>query len=187
MVQDTVEPTLDEMRETLAPGIAAAAAFDGWTSEAVRHAAAEQDIDADVAAYAFKGGQMDMIAAWIAHVDREMERALGADRLSEMKIRERISQLIRFRLGVITGQEEALRRTLAIMAMPQNVSRALQLGWRSADRMWRLAGDSSTDFNHYTKRTTLAAIYAATLAIFVDDKSEGKAETLAFLTGGSMV
>jgi len=47
--------------------------------------------------------------------------------------------------------------------------------------MWRLAGDTATDYNHYTKRAILASIYAATLAVFVSDESEGKAETRAFL------
>ena len=47
--------------------------------------------------------------------------------------------------------------------------------------MWRLAGDTATDYNHYTKRAILASIYGATLAVFVDDQSEGKAETRAFL------
>jgi ubiquinone biosynthesis protein COQ9 len=57
----------------------------------------------------------------------------------------------------------------------------LRLGWNSADAMWRLAGDTATDYSHYTKRTILAGLYAATLAIFVGDESDGKAETLAFL------
>jgi len=67
------------------------------------------------------------------------------------------------------------------MAMPQNAARALRLGWSSADAMWRLAGDTATDYNHYTKRTILASVYAATLAVFATDSSEGKAETAAFL------
>ena len=67
------------------------------------------------------------------------------------------------------------------MAMPQNAARALRTGWSSADVMWRLAGDTATDYNHYTKRAILASIYGATLAIFVDDESKGKGETKAFL------
>ena len=47
--------------------------------------------------------------------------------------------------------------------------------------MWRLAGDTATDYNHYTKRALLAGIYGATLAVFVDDESEGKADTATFL------
>ena len=58
---------------------------------------------------------------------------------------------------------------------------APRLGWRSADRMWRLAGDTSTDYNHYTKRAMLLATYAATITVFLDDESEGHADTTAFL------
>jgi ubiquinone biosynthesis protein COQ9 len=173
--------TVEELRLALAPRIAAAAVFDGWSREAVHSAAVEAGIDPDVAAYAFPGKAMDMIAAWIAHVDAAMEQALPAEALASLPVHKRVRRLLHFRLDAIAGQDEALRRALAIMAMPQNAARALRLGWESADAMWRLAGDTATDYNHYTKRAILAGVYAATLAVFVDDKSEGKAETLGFL------
>lgn len=173
--------TLAEMRVVLAPGIARAAAFDGWSHAAVAEAARGQGIDPKVAAIAFPGGAMDMIAAWISTVDQGMERAFADGALFSLPIRERIRRLVRFRLDAVAGQEEALRRALSIMALPQNAAQSLRLGWSSADGMWRLAGDTATDYNHYTKRTILGGIYAATLAVFVNDDSEGKAETLAFL------
>lgn len=173
--------TLEELRRALAPRIAAAAVFDGWSGEAVANAAAEAGVDRDVAAFAFRAGAMVMIEAWIADVDVRMAAALPAEALAAMSVRERIRSLVQFRLDAVTGLEEALRRALAIMAMPQNAAQALKLGWRSADAMWRLAGDMATDLNHYSKRAILAGVYGATLAVFVDDKSEGKADTRAFL------
>lgn len=173
--------TLDELRLVLAPHVATAAIFDGWSSRAVAEAASASGIDPDVAAYAFKGGAMEMIAAWIADVDDRMTEAFPPERLNAHKVRDRIRELVLFRLDAVTGSEEAVRRALSIMAMPQNAAGALRLGWNSADRMWRLAGDVSTDHNHYTKRAILAGVYAATLAVFVDDQSEGKLETRAFL------
>lgn len=173
--------TLDELRAALAPRIAAVAAFDGWSAEAVANAAAEIGVKPEVAAYAFRGGAMDMIAAWIAHVDARMEEAFLPEVLAVMPMRERIRALVQFRLDCLKDMEESLSRVLAIMAMPRNVPRALKLGWHSADAMWRLAGDTATDYNHYTKRAMLAGIYAAVLAVFVGDTSESKAETRAFL------
>jgi ubiquinone biosynthesis protein COQ9 len=173
--------TLEELRIALAPRIAAAAVFDGWSPAAVEAAASEVGVDRAVAAYAFPGGAMDMIAAWIAHVDVAMVLGLPVQELAAMPVHKRVRRLLEFRLAAITGQEEALRRAIAIMAMPQNAARSLRLGWASADAMWRLAGDTAADYNYYTKRATLAAIYAATLAVFVDDRSEGKADTYAFL------
>ena len=173
--------TLDELRLALAPAIAEAAVFDGWSDEALVMAAKQMGADIDVARLAFKGGQLDMVFAWIEAVDMAMAAAFPEDVIATMKIRERIRALVQFRLDAVTGQEEALRRALAIMAMPQNVAKSTRRGWQSADLMWRLAGDTATDYNHYTKRAILASIYAATVAVFVDDTSGDKAETRAFL------
>lgn len=176
-----VDLTLDELRLALAPAIAEAAIFDGWSDDALVAAAQQLGVDADVARLAFKGGAMDMIAAWIETIDASMGAALSPEKLAPMKVRERIRALVQFRLDAVSGLEEALRRAISIMAMPQNAARSLKTGWHSADVMWRLAGDTAADYNHYTKRAILAGIYTATLAVFVDDLSEDKAETRAFL------
>lgn len=172
---------LEDLAVALAPHIAESAVFDGWTSTAVEAAAGAMGINPAVARLAYPNGAMDMIAAWIVHIDAAMVEALPAPVLAALPIRERIAQLIRFRLDRLVGQEEALRRALAIMAMPQNLAAALRLGWTSADVMWRQAGDAATDYNHYTKRATLGTIYAATLAVFANDSSAGHGETYAFL------
>lgn len=173
--------TLEALRVQLAPAIADAAAFDGWSSEAVAQAAALAGIDPALAAFAFRDGAMAMISAWVAHVDAEMVRTTPAASLAALSVRERIRRLVMARLDAVAGREEALTRALAIMAMPQNLAASARLGWRSADAMWRLAGDTATDYNHYTKRAILAGIYAATLNVFARDKSDDKTETRAFL------
>lgn len=178
---DMSDLTLEELRLALAPAVADAAIFDGWTREAVANAASAHGVNPEVARIAYPGGAIDMIAAWIARIDADMAEALPAERIGNLPIRERIRSLVQFRLDAVTGREESLRRALAIMAMPQNAARTVKLSWSSADRMWRLAGDVAADFNHYTKRATLAALYASTLLVFVADESEGKAETRAFL------
>ena len=182
--------SLDALRETLAPAVAEAAAFDGWSEAAILSAAQVLGISPDLAMLAFasmprvsgkRGRAMAMIAAWIAHIDAAMAGAVLAPDLADLSVRERIRRVVMARLDALSGREEALRRALAIMAMPQNLRQTARLGWASADTMWRLAGDTSVDFNHYTKRATLAALYAATLSVFAGDTSEGKAETRAFL------
>lgn len=179
--RDSKEMTLDELRLYLAPHIAEAAIFDGWSDAALVEAARAAGADIDVARLAFKDGAMGMIGAWIETIDIAMTEALPLETLAAMKIRERIRSLVQFRLDAVAGREEALRRALAVMAMPQNAATSLKTGWHSADLMWRLAGDTTTDWNHYSKRAILASLYGATLAVFVGDESEGKADTRAFL------
>ena len=178
---DFADMTLDELRIALAPDIAASAIFDGWNTGALDAAAEMAGCDPDIARLAFKGGAMEMIDAWILSVDRAMEREWPKERLANLKVRERIRTLVAFRLDLVADIDEAVRSALAVMAMPQNAARSLRIGWRSADLMWRLAGDTATDYNHYTKRAILAGIYSATLAVFVNDDSPGKEDTHAFL------
>lgn len=180
-MSDVVDMTLDEVRAALAPGIASNAAFDGWTAAALEMAADAADIDRDVARLAFAGGAVAMIDAWFDSVDRAMVEALPAATVATMKIRQRIQQLVEARLAVLAPEREALRRAFAVLAMPQNVAAAARLGWRSVDTIWRHAGDTATDYNHYTKRTILLGVYGATITVFVDDDSEGHADTRAFL------
>ena len=177
----TQDLTLDEIRAVLAPGIAANAAFDGWSDAARDMAAQAEGIDTDVAALAFKDGPVDMIDAWFAHIDGVMLAAVPPERLVLMKIREKITVLVEARLDATSADRESLRRALAILALPQNLAKATRLGWRTVDTIWRAAGDLATDFNYYTKRTILLGVYASTITIFLDDESEGLAETRAFL------
>lgn len=175
------DPTLDEIRLALAPSIGRNAGFDGWTVAAVKSAAEEIGIDSDVAALAVKGGAMALIDAWIDSVDLELAQRLPPEKLNAMKIRERITALLATRMEIMAPDRESLRRAMAIMAMPQNLPHAAKIGWRSADRMWRLAGDNASDFNHYTKRMTLSAVYGSLLTVFVNDDSENFADSRAFL------
>jgi len=177
----TQDLTLDEIRAVLAPGIAANAAFDGWSDAARDMAAQAEGIDTDVAALAFKDGPVDMIDAWFAHIDGVMLAAVPPERLAVMKIREKITVLVEARLDATSADRESLRRALAILALPQNLAKATRLGWRTVDTIWRAAGDLATDYNYYTKRTILLGVYASTITIFLDDESEGLAETRAFL------
>ncbi len=177
----TQDLTLDEIRALLAPGIAANAAFDGWGDAARDMAAQAERVDTDITALAFKDGPVDMIDAWFAHIDDVMLAAVPPERLAAMKIRDKITALVEARLDATSADRESLRRALAILALPQNLAKATRLGWRTVDTIWRAAGDVATDYNYYTKRTILLGVYASTITIFLDDESEGLAETRAFL------
>jgi ubiquinone biosynthesis protein COQ9 len=122
-----------------------------------------------------------MIDCYIQEVDQALDASFTADDLAAMKIREKVRSLVWRRLEIMGPAREAIRRALAILAMPQNVPLAIRVSWRTADLMWRKAGDTSTDFNHYTKRMTLGALYGSTLLVWLDDQSEDWTETSAFL------
>ena len=172
---------LEQLRRKLALAVGENAVFDGWTRAAVDSAAKQLGIDPVQARLAMPKSQTAMFDLYIQEVDRGLEDYFTRERLAKLKIREKIRALIWRRLEIMGPAREAVRRALAIFAMPQNLPLALRIGWRTADVMWRIAGDTSTDFNHYTKRMTLGAVYASTLLVWLDDQSEGWSDTAAFL------
>ena len=172
---------LEKLRRQLALAVGENAVFDGWTQAAVDSAAGQLGIDPVQARLAMPKGQAAMIDLYIQEVDRGLEAWFTPERLAQLKIREKIRALVWRRLEIMGPAREGIRRALAILAMPQNLPLALRISWRTADQMWRIAGDTSTDFNHYTKRMTLGAVYASTLIAWLDDQSEGWTDTSAFL------
>ena len=132
---DFADMTLDELRLALAPEIAASAVFDGWNETALEAAAEMAGADVDVAKLAFPSGRnqaMDMIDAWIACVDQQMEEEWPQERLAELKIRERIRTLVAFRLEAVEHIDEAVRRAMSVMAM-----RVTPLSGRAGSRVRR--------------------------------------------------
>ena len=176
------DPTpLEAVRARLALAVGENAVFDGWTDKAVETSAAQLDLDRAIARLAFPKDAVGKVEAYIAAVDDAMIAHFTPERVASLKIRDRIRELVWFRLQLMGPAREAVRSALALLAMPQNAVAGARLGWRSADLMWRLAGDTATDFNHYTKRLTLGGVYASTLLVWLDDDSEGWGETGAFL------
>ena len=94
--------------------------------------------------------------------------------VASLKIRDRIKNAVRIRLERHAGEREAARRALALLSLPFNAGLALKLLYKTVDAMWYAAGDTSTDFNFYTKRATLAGVYSSTLALLAERPLAGQ-------------
>ena len=148
---------------------------------AVDSAADSLGIDKAQARLAMPKTQAGMVDTYIQGVDRALQEHFTEKRLAGMKIRQKIRALVWQRLEIMAPAREAVRRGVAILAMPHNLPLGMRIGWRTADLMWRIAGDTSTDYNHYTKRMLLGGVYASTLLVWLDDNSERWSDTGAFL------
>lgn len=176
------EPSpLERLRRELSLAVGEHAVFDGWSRAAVDSAAGQLGIDPVQARLAMPKTPAGLIDCYTGQVDRALEAWFTPERLQGLKIREKIRALVWRRLEIMGPAREAVRRALAILAIPQNLALGMLISWRSADGMWRIAGDTSADFNHYTKRMTLGAVYASTLLAWLDDESEGWQDTADFL------
>ncbi len=155
--------------------------FEGWTDRALRAGARDAGVEFTAARRAFPRGAADVLAWWSADSDRRMVAALERRDLDAMRVRDRIATAVRVRLELNAKHREAIRLASSRAALPPHAPEATRRLWRTADAMWRAAGDDATDYNFYTKRGLLVGVYASTLLYWLDDRSEGTAATWAFL------
>jgi ubiquinone biosynthesis protein COQ9 len=171
----------DADRERLLHAALAHVAFDGWSEASLKAAARDLGIPIERALNAFPGGATELVAFHSEMADRDMLAALGREPLSEMRVRDKAALAIRLRLEANIRHREAIRSGLTYLMLPQNAALAAKLLYRTVDAIWYAIGDRSTDFNFYTKRGLLAAVYSATLFYWLGDKSEGCSATWSFL------
>ena len=155
--------------------------FDGWTERALEAGAKEAGFDMEAATIAFPGGMKELFRAYMDESDRRMVAALEASDLPAMRIRERVAFAVRTRLEQNAEHREAARRAAAFLMLPANAGEAARATWRTVDAIWYAIGDRSADFNFYSKRGLLAAVYVSTFFVWLNDDSEGFADSWAFL------
>ena len=156
-------------------------AFDGWTPALMRAAAEEAGIGHEAMRVAFPGGVNDLIDYFLADGDRRMEASLAKRGLDNMKIREKVTLAVRTRIEVDADHREALRRAITYATLPVAGALGPRSLYRTVDAIWRAVGDSSADFNFYTKRAILAAVYSAVTLHWLGDETEDFSDTWAFL------
>lgn len=173
---------MDAIRDRIIDAAFADAVFDGWTQGTLERAAVREGLTAFDVKRAFPGGVIDALNYHSSRGDARMLHTLTTEySLSTMKIRERIATAVMVRLRQNTQHREAIRRALAIYALPWNALDGMKALYATVDAMWHAAGDTSTDYNFYTKRMLLSKVYTTTLYVWLDDSSPNLEETEAFL------
>ena len=172
---------LEGMRQKILPATLERVPVRGWTSAALKAGAVDAGYDAAMALNAFPGEMVELAEYFNACTDRRMIEELERRGLATMKVRDRISTAVRVRLEQIAPRRKAYARLLAYLAMPHNVGIGLKCLYRTVDAMWYAAGDTSTDYNFYTKRALLAGVYSTTVLYWLNDNSEGFQDSWTFL------
>jgi len=173
MKQAEQQPHLDIIRQKLLPLVIKQAAFEGWTNEVLAKATESADLHPGAVELALPRGCTDLIRYWAGYNDRAMIAAWEKAKPENMRIRDRAVFLVKTRIEAI-GEEnkEAASRAMSRLALPDQAGEALKLSWRTADIMWTAMGDTSTDYNYYTKRMILAGVFASTLMVWLQDDDD---------------
>ena len=180
MAKKTAKASPD-LRRRIFEAVLPDVAFDGWTNELLARAAQKLKLDDDQVAEAFPKGPTSLAEYFGEWADARMLEKLNMKKLAEMRIRDRIAFCVRTRLENLTPHKQALSSALAYLALPPRNLLLPKMVWRTADTIWRACGDTSTDYNHYTKRLLLSGVQSSTVLYWLNDKSDRHEKTWTFL------
>lgn len=150
----------------------------GWNAGLVSRALAAAGLSEAEGQLLLPEGARDLAALLSRRHDAAALARLAAFDVAALKIRQRIREGVIARLDAAQQHADVLRPLAAFLAFPTNLALALRLTWDSADILWRWAGDTATDENHYSKRAILSGILVSTLAV---DLASGRASALSHL------
>lgn len=172
---------LQQTRDAIVLATLPHVAFDGWVDRSLAAGVADAGLPPDMALRAFPGGISDVIRHWGGLGDRQMHERLQGTDFDSLRMRNKVIAAVRARIEVYEPYREAVRRTLAHIALPTNTWIGARNTLETVNAIWYAAGDTSSDVSYYTKRALLAPVYTATVLYWLGDDSEGAADTWAFL------
>lgn len=156
--------------------------FDGWTEIAYAAALKETGISGAAAATLFPAGIRDCVELFSTMTDEAMEKRIAAEKsFASFRIRDKVAFAVRARLETLAPHREAVRRLMVWYAMPHHAPLGIRRFYKTVDLIWKAAGDTSTDYNFYTKRLLLAGVMKATTLFWLSDETPGRAATWEFL------
>lgn len=150
--------------------------FDGWSEATFAAAAADAGVDLSEARSACPKGVLDLAVAYHRRGDEVITQTLD---LGDMRYSEKVTELVWRR--VTASDKEIVRRGAALFALPQHAALGGRLMWDTADLIWTVLGDTSRDYNWYSKRAILTGVISSTIVYWLGDTSSGDLETRGFL------
>lgn len=170
---------ISRLRGELLAAIRPHVPFDGWSQTSFLAAVADLGADPGLARVVCPRGAIDLAVEYHRAADRALLDALAARDLAGLRFREKVALAVKLRLELV--EPELVRRASSAFALPQNAATGAKLVWETADVIWRALGDTSEDYNWYSKRLTLSGVISSTLLYWIGDESENHAESWAFL------
>jgi ubiquinone biosynthesis protein COQ9 len=172
---------VQDIRDRILAGLLPNIAFDGWTWNGVCAAAVAAGYDRHMAAAVFPGGLSDVLDHFSGWADRQMLKRLEKTDPETLRVRDRVRMAAMERFAVLSPWKEAVRLAGRYWAVPYRAGHAGRLVWRTADCIWRWAGDTATDYNRLSKRTLLAGVLSSTMLVWLADREPGLDRIHAFL------
>ncbi len=127
----------------------------------------------------FPEGIFELKQYYFSKIDEQMLQKIKTQNYENIRVRDKIFNGVLIRLELFKKNKTSIK--YIFVSESSNPIKSLKHLWRTSDLIWKSAGDSSTDYNHYTKRLLLSWVYITTLICWFNDKSRNINDTKLFL------
>ena len=135
-------------------------------------------LDANETELLFPEGNIDFIKFTLEQLNNELEEYCREIDLIRLPVHKRIKKVLLSKISLMNKNKVFYRSIFLNLLIPKkNFSLPSQL-YNSVDQIWFIAGDSSTDFNFYTKRLILSVIYSRIMLFFFNNNNQEELENI---------
>ena len=170
----------DRIQESIIPHILAALKDRDFNWDSVKVAAESAGADYGLVRLAFKDSLDVVLETLATHLNDQVTCVVEKEDLSSLRTHEKIRRIIEVRFVVLEPHRHALRSLAKWDLFLKHFLTGCRLLYETVNKIWYKAGDQSTDYNFYTKRFLLTAVYAPTFISWVQGEATLE-DTMALL------
>ena len=150
----------------------------GLTKNSLENISKRYGIDINETELLFPEGNIDLIQFTLEQLNKELEEYCRKIDLIRLPVHKRIKKVLLSKISLMNKNKLFYRSIFLNLLIPKkNFSLSNQL-YNSVDQIWFIAGDSSTDFNFYTKRLILSGIYSRVILFFFNNNNQEELENI---------
>ena len=150
----------------------------GLTKNSLENISKRYGLDINETEILFPEGNIDLIKFTLEQLNKELEEYCKKIDLRRLPGHKRIKKVLLSKIFLMNKNKLFYRNIFLNLLIPKkNCSLSSQL-YNSVDQIWFIAGDSSTDFNFYTKRLILSGIYSRVILFFFNNNNQEELENI---------
>ena len=150
----------------------------GLTSQTLKNISKKYDLDIHEINLLFPGGKNDFLQFVLEQLNIDLENYCKKLDLIRLPVHKRIRKILLSKIYIMDKEKKFYKKIFLNLLIPKKkFSLPIKL-YKSVDQIWFIAGDTSVDFNFYTKRLILAGIYSRVIFFFFNNNNQILLENL---------
>ena len=126
----------------------------------------------------FPDGNVDLIKFVLEQLNSELEDYCKNIDLIRLPIHKRIKKVLLSKIFLLNKDKLFYKNIFLNLLIPKRHFSLPKQLYNSVDQIWFIVGDSSVDFNFYTKRLILSGIYLRIMLFFFNNDDQGDLEKI---------